>query len=115
MFSGRAGPGRPGPCLCRGKTSNTSSGPLYAPALKNNLEHAPVSALEAVEIKKSKDERLEVYVHVRELLARVTEAMAQGEDETDNAIRDPASKRRCLGLFQDWCDVEDDKVDTEEL
>ncbi|KAG0434474.1 hypothetical protein HPB47_019086 [Ixodes persulcatus] len=112
---------------------------LYASALKKNLEHAPMSALEAVEIEKikarachfldtklnislllktvtflwpqfrqlrmlPKDECLEVYAHVRELLAH-----------TDDDVRDPALKRRCLGLFQDWCDAEDDKVVTGEL
>ncbi|KAG0417451.1 hypothetical protein HPB47_005603 [Ixodes persulcatus] len=61
------------------------------------------------------DERLEVYAHVRELLARVTEAMTQDEDETDDDVRGPTSVRRCLGLFQDRCDAEDDKVATYEL
>ncbi|KAG0445710.1 hypothetical protein HPB47_016671, partial [Ixodes persulcatus] len=110
----------------------------------NHLEHAPVSAIEVVQIETIKvrarhfldtklnisllhktatllwpqfrqlrmlpeDERLEVYAHVRELLACVTEAMNQDEDETDNDVRDLASKRRCLDLFQDWCDAKDDK------
>ncbi|XP_077553670.1 zinc finger protein 618-like [Haemaphysalis longicornis] len=62
------------------------------------------------------DERLEVYAHVRELLARITEAMSQGgEDETNNDVREPASKRRCLGLFLDWCDEEDDKTPKDEM
>ncbi|KAG0428848.1 hypothetical protein HPB47_024202 [Ixodes persulcatus] len=123
---------------------------FYASALKNHLEHAPVSAVEAVEIEKIKvrarhfldtklkisllhktatflwpqfrqlhmlpeGERLEVYAHVRELLVRVTEAMTQDEHETDDDVRDHASKRRCLGLFQDWCEAEDDKVPIDEL
>ncbi|KAG0429095.1 hypothetical protein HPB47_023969 [Ixodes persulcatus] len=102
---------------------------LYAFALKNFLEHAPVSAAEAVGIEKIKvrarhflntklkislfhktatfhwpqfcqlrmlpeDERLEDYEHVRELLARVTEAMIQDEDETGDDVRYPASKIR---------------------
>ncbi|KAG0445331.1 hypothetical protein HPB47_016623 [Ixodes persulcatus] len=37
------------------------------------------------------------------------------KDETDDYVRDPASKRRCLSLFQDWGDAEDDKVPTDEL
>lgn len=61
-----------------------------------------------------KDERLEVDAHVRELLARVTEAMTQGEDETNNDVRDPALKRGCLGSFLDWCEADDDKVATDE-
>ncbi|KAG0414717.1 hypothetical protein HPB47_008125 [Ixodes persulcatus] len=61
------------------------------------------------------DERLEVYAHVRELPARVTKAMTQDEDETENDVRDPVLKRSCLGLFQDWSEVEDDKVATDEL
>ncbi|KAG0416177.1 hypothetical protein HPB47_006648 [Ixodes persulcatus] len=122
---------------------------LYAFALKTHLEHAPVSAVEAVEIEKIKvrarhfldtklkisllhktatflwpqfrqlrilpeDERLEVYAHVGEILSRVTEAMTQDEDETEDDVRDPASTRRCLGWFQDWCEAEDDKVATDE-
>ncbi|KAG0422728.1 hypothetical protein HPB47_001467 [Ixodes persulcatus] len=123
---------------------------LYASALKNHLEHAPGSAVEALEIEKinararhfldtklnisllpktatflrpqfrqlcmlNEGERLGIYAHVRELLARVTEAVTQDEDETDDDVRDPASKRMCLGLFQDWRDVEEDKVATYEL
>lgn len=63
------------------------------------------------------DERLEVYAHVKELLARprITEAMSQGEKETNNDVREPASKKRCLGLFLDWCDEEDDKAPTDEM
>ncbi|KAG0413041.1 hypothetical protein HPB47_009806 [Ixodes persulcatus] len=41
--------------------------------------------------------------------------MTQDEDDTDDDVRDPASKRRCLGLFQDWCEAEDDNVATDEL
>lgn len=123
---------------------------LYASTLKKHLEHAPVSAVEAVEIEKLKararhfldtklkisllhktatflwpqfrqlrmlpeDERLEVYAHVKELLAHVTETMTHDEDETNDDVREPASKRTCLGLFQDWCDAEDDNVATDEL
>ncbi|KAG0430921.1 hypothetical protein HPB47_022250 [Ixodes persulcatus] len=62
----------------------------------------------------SDDERLEVYAHVRDLLARVTETLTQDEDENNNAVRDLASKRRYLGLFQDWCDTEEDNVATGE-
>ncbi|KAH9369926.1 hypothetical protein HPB48_001803 [Haemaphysalis longicornis] len=41
--------------------------------------------------------------------------MTQDEDETNDDIREPASKRRCLGLFQDWCDEEDGKAARDEL
>ncbi|KAG0415150.1 hypothetical protein HPB47_007685, partial [Ixodes persulcatus] len=41
--------------------------------------------------------------------------MTQDKDETDNDVRDPASKIRCLGLFQDWWDAQDDKVATDKL
>ncbi|KAH9364432.1 hypothetical protein HPB48_016652 [Haemaphysalis longicornis] len=62
------------------------------------------------------DERLEVYAQVRELLACIIEAMSQGgEDETNNDVREPALKKRCLGLFLDWCDEEDDKTPTDEM
>lgn len=61
------------------------------------------------------NERLDVCTHIRELLARVNETMAQDEDETNDDAREPALKRRCLGLFQDWCDEEDGKAATDEL
>lgn len=60
------------------------------------------------------DERLEVYMHVRELLARVSEAISQGEDESNHDVQEPASKRSCLSLFQDWRDEDDDKAATDE-
>ncbi|KAG0433134.1 hypothetical protein HPB47_020201 [Ixodes persulcatus] len=52
-------------------------------------------------------ERLEVYAHVRELLARVTEARLK--------LKMRLTMTRGLGLFQDWCDVEDDEAATDEL
>ncbi|KAG0436531.1 hypothetical protein HPB47_017895 [Ixodes persulcatus] len=61
------------------------------------------------------DERLAVYAHVREILVRVTEAMTKAKDRTDEDVRDPASKRRCLGFFQDWFEATVDKVATNEL
>ncbi|KAG0423258.1 hypothetical protein HPB47_000949 [Ixodes persulcatus] len=102
---------------------------LYASTLKNHLEHAPVSAVEAVEIEKIKacarrflDMKLNSFSppqdchislasvpptpHVAEDDYLPMSLKPQDEDETDDDIRDPASKTRCL---------EDDNVATDEL
>ncbi|KAH9374697.1 hypothetical protein HPB48_011003 [Haemaphysalis longicornis] len=58
---------------------------------------------------------LEVYADVSELLAGITEALSQGEDETNIDVREPDLKRMCLGLFSDWCDEEGDKAATDKM
>ncbi|KAG0437627.1 hypothetical protein HPB47_017353 [Ixodes persulcatus] len=69
-------------------------------------------------------ERLGIYAHgtsrrhkllcIRGSCQRYELAL-QSFNETDDDVRDPASKRKCLGLFQDWRDAEEDKVATDEL
>ncbi|KAG0429545.1 hypothetical protein HPB47_023560 [Ixodes persulcatus] len=112
---------------------------LYASAYKNHLEHAPVSVVEAVEIEKIKarachflDTKLKSsLLHrapdftglssansgccPRTSALNLRAPMTQDEGETDDDVRDAASKKRRLGLFQDWCEAEDEKVETDEL
>lgn len=63
----------------------------------------------------TENERLEVYAHVRDLLVHVTEAMVQDDNETNEDVQKPASKRKCPSLFKDWCEAEGDTVATDEL
>ncbi|KAG0426902.1 hypothetical protein HPB47_026021 [Ixodes persulcatus] len=122
--SGPTGPGRPGPCLAvmcleavKIEKIKVRARHFLDTQLKMSLLHKTATFLwpQFRQLRMlPDDEGLEVDAHVRDLLARVTEAITQDEDETKDDVRDPASKRRCLGWFQDWCDGEVDNLSTKE-